>query len=171
MTLDEAIKHEEEIVKEEQYAYQECVATHNTEGAMNCRKYAEEHIQLAEWLKELKTHREIHDVLLQMIVDFDLDICCDDLMDNEEEQKICEENCTSKTKGCWVRWAKMKAMEKCKNANLLEQEPCEDTISRKAVLDLFNKSDEYSWEMGLLKKKKELDEWIKKRKAESEDKE
>lgn len=128
MTLDEAIKHEEEIVKEEQYAYQECVATHNTEGAMNCRKYAEEHIQLAEWLKELKTHREIHDVLLQMIVDFDLDICCDDLTDNEEEQKICEENCTNKTKGCWVRWAKMKAMDKCKNANLLEQETILDKI-------------------------------------------
>jgi len=117
MTLDEAIKHEEKIVEEEQYEYQECVATHNMEGAMNCRKYAEEHRQLAEWLKELKSHREIHDVLLQTLVDFDLDICCDDLMDNEKEQKICEENCDSKSKGCWVRWAKMKAMEKCKNAD------------------------------------------------------
>lgn len=58
MTLNEAIKHEEEIVKEEQYEYQECVATHNMEGAMNCRKYAEEHRQLAEWLKELKQLRE-----------------------------------------------------------------------------------------------------------------
>ena len=28
----------------------------------------------------------------------------------------------------------------------LEQEPCEDAISREAVLNLFNKSDEYRWE-------------------------
>lgn len=62
MTLDEAIKHEEEIVKEERYEYQACVATHNMVGAMNCRKYAEEHRQLAEWLKELKRYRENDEV-------------------------------------------------------------------------------------------------------------
>lgn len=49
-------------------------------------------------------------------------------------------------------------IDACKGAielleELLEQEPCEDTISRKAVLDLFNKSDGYSWEMSLLKNK------------------
>ncbi len=54
MTLDEAIKHE--VEQETQYEYQgrECVATHNMEGAMNCRKHAEEHRQLAEWLKDYK---------------------------------------------------------------------------------------------------------------------
>jgi len=61
MTLDEAIKHEEEIIEEEQYEYQECVATHNMEGAKNCRKYAEEHRQLAEWLKELREIKNIVD--------------------------------------------------------------------------------------------------------------
>ena len=35
----------------------------------------------------------------------------------------------------------------------LEQEPCEDAISRQAVLNLFNKSDNYSWEMSWLKRK------------------
>lgn len=63
MTLEEAIKHEEEIVKEEQYEYQECVATHNMEGAMNCRKYAEEHRQLAEWLKDYKRLLEQEPIL------------------------------------------------------------------------------------------------------------
>lgn len=58
MTLEEAIKHEEEVVQEIHYEYQECVAVHNMEGAKNCRKYAEEHKQLAEWLKELKNWRE-----------------------------------------------------------------------------------------------------------------
>ena len=83
------------------------------ESYMACKdgKCAEEHRQLAEWLKELKIHREIHDVLLQLLVDSDLDICCEDLTNNEEEQKICEENCDNKTKGCWVRWAKLKARE------------------------------------------------------------
>lgn len=116
MTLGEAIKHEEH--NSENY-YSLANTYHTDEGVYltmetKARNQAEYHEQLAEWLKELKTHREIHDVLLQTLVDFDLDICCDDLTDNEEEQKICEENCTNKTKGCWVRWAKMKAMDKCK---------------------------------------------------------
>lgn len=103
MTLDEAIKRYTDNAEYER--------THgNLQGCLDFR-------QLAEWLKELKTHREIHDVLLQVIVDFDLDICCDDLCDNEEERKICEENCDYQTKGCWVRWAKMKAREKCKDAD------------------------------------------------------
>lgn len=79
MTLEEAIKHEENEVQERQYQYQECVAMHNTEGAMNCRKYAEKHRQLAEWLKDYK--------------------------------------------------------------RLLDQEPCEDAISRQAVIDELNKWD------------------------------
>ncbi len=111
MTLDEAISHAIEVAelndeKEIEYAGQGMYIS-----AKDCRKCASEHRQLAEWLRELKIHREIHDVLLQLLVDFDLDICCDDLMDNEEEQKICEENCNNKAKGCWVRWAKLKARE------------------------------------------------------------
>ena len=61
MTLDEAIKHEEEVVKEMQYEYQECVDVHDTKGAMDCGKYAEEHRQLAEWLKELREIKNIVD--------------------------------------------------------------------------------------------------------------
>ena len=44
MTLDEAIKHEEEIVEEEQYEYQECVAVHNMEGAMNYQDSEDENV-------------------------------------------------------------------------------------------------------------------------------
>ena len=110
MTLEEAIKHCEEVAEEN-----EKKARKKNDGTMStrikCEECAKEHRQLAEWLRELKTHREIHDVLLQLLVDCDIDICCDDLMSNEEEQKICEENCDNKTKGCWVRWAKMKARE------------------------------------------------------------
>lgn len=104
LDLESAIKHCEEVAEEH--------TKYNFYGGYeSCDECADEHRQLAEWLRELKTHREIHDILLQTLVDFDLDICCDDLMDNEEEQKICEENCDNKTKSCWVRWAKMKARE------------------------------------------------------------
>lgn len=62
MTLDEAIKHCEEVAykKEQEYllkyggeeAYQSVEAT-------ECEKCAEEHYQLADWLKELKRDRRI----------------------------------------------------------------------------------------------------------------
>lgn len=107
MTIDEAIKHAEEVAEENE----KNAKSINNIYKKSCLECANEHRQLAEWLKELKIHREIHDVLLQTLVDFDLDICCDDLMDNGEEQRICEENCNNQTKGCWVRWAKMKARE------------------------------------------------------------
>ena len=106
MTLEEAIHREEALA----YSFGERYKRLG-EPVGDLQELEAEHRQMAEWLRELKTHREIHDVLLQTLVDFDLDICCDDLMDNEEEQKICEENCTNNSKGCWVRWAKLKARE------------------------------------------------------------
>lgn len=121
MTLEDAIKHCEEVVYQNEILmkrYDNASGynrSHNekirTYGAKGCEQLISLYRQIAEWLKELKTHREIHDILLQTLVDFDLDICCDDLMDNEEEQKICEKYCTFKTRGCWIRWAKMKARE------------------------------------------------------------
>lgn len=110
LDLESAIKHCEEVAEANGKMIEYDLA-YTDEQKEECRECASEHRQLAEWLRELKIHREIHDVLLQTFVDFDLDICCDDLMDNEEEQKICEENCGNKTKSCWVRWAKMKARE------------------------------------------------------------
>lgn len=61
MTLDEAIKHAEEIAYNlEQEA--ECIRSWGKEndtkqGAINCEKRAEEHRQLADWLKELKVFK------------------------------------------------------------------------------------------------------------------
>lgn len=46
-----------------------------------------------------------------------------------------------------------KEVDNDKRGKALEQEPCEDLLSRQAVLNLFNKSNEYSWEMSLLKRK------------------
>lgn len=68
MTLDEAIKHEEEIAEEQEgrgYCDRSvCVImdenNHNCDECevVKCRECAKEHRQLAEWLKELKSHRE-----------------------------------------------------------------------------------------------------------------
>ena len=110
ITIDEVIKYCEETAEElEEEAVKGCCD--DTEIMDIFVERAKEHRQLAEWLRELKIHREIHDVLLQTLVDFDLDICCEDLAYNEEEQRICEENCDNQTKSCWIRWAKMKARE------------------------------------------------------------
>ena len=113
MTLDEAIKHCEEVAEREQQKgyYANTEANQSTEYGTKCYECAKEHRQLAEWLKELKTHREIHEILLQTLVDFDLDMCCEDLTDDAEESKICEECCNNQCLNCWVRWAKMKARE------------------------------------------------------------
>ena len=73
MTLDEAIKRAEEVAKEEEKAakewhenqvrkcelirFAEMDYTHENE----CKKCAEEHRQLAEWLKQLKEVKRILD--------------------------------------------------------------------------------------------------------------
>lgn len=61
MTIDEAIKHAEEVADTKlQYAeLSEIQGCYN--NAKKCYAYAEEHRQLAEWLKELQAHREAWD--------------------------------------------------------------------------------------------------------------
>ena len=56
MTLDEAIKHAEEVMVENM----EKTKCRNASDpiAINCFECAEEHRQLAEWLKELKKYKE-----------------------------------------------------------------------------------------------------------------
>ena len=68
MTLIEAIQHCEEVANRERELYSMC--PENCDGSSDCRelkhgkdrgciKCAEEHEQLAEWLKELKAYREL----------------------------------------------------------------------------------------------------------------
>lgn len=62
MTIDEAIKHCEEIAKEmreKSKIYKEHFLWER--DAEDCQKCAEEHEQLAEWLKELKEYRNLFD--------------------------------------------------------------------------------------------------------------
>lgn len=107
MTIDEEIKHCEEVAEENE----KNAKSINNIYKKSCLECASEHRQLAEWLKELKEQRKIQDILLQFLVDGESDICCDDLLESEEEWEICEETCNNHTKDCWLRWAKMKARE------------------------------------------------------------
>ena len=83
MTLDEAIKHAEEVVEENSKSYEELLACKNRgnigwsksdiesvdKSIEQCKKCAKEHRQLAEWLKELKAHREAWAKLREDIID------------------------------------------------------------------------------------------------------
>lgn len=53
MTIDEAIRHCEEVAEEKE---QEAKEAHVLSG-MDCMECAKEHRQLAKWLKELKAFR------------------------------------------------------------------------------------------------------------------
>ena len=52
MTLEEAIKHAEEVAEKNEWFDKNCLES------MQCRECAKEYRQLAEWLKELKQLRE-----------------------------------------------------------------------------------------------------------------
>lgn len=72
MTLDEAIKHAEEVAEENSKSYEEWLACKNRgnvgwsksdieavdKSIEQCKKCAEEHRQLAEWLKDYKRLKE-----------------------------------------------------------------------------------------------------------------
>ena len=63
MTIDEAIKHCEEVAQEKDKSVELYKAVKATEGLIvKCETCAEEHRQLAEWLKELKEYKNYYDV-------------------------------------------------------------------------------------------------------------
>ena len=71
MTLDEAIKHAEEVAEENSKSYEEWLACKNRgnvgwsksdiesvdKSIEQCKKCAAEYRQLAEWLRELKAYK------------------------------------------------------------------------------------------------------------------
>ena len=57
MTLDEAIKHAREKANEQNYY----ASFERGKHIQSCKKCAEEHEQLAEWLEELKEYRDLEE--------------------------------------------------------------------------------------------------------------
>ena len=59
MTIDEAIAHAREVAKRRMAEYENHYDKDAHYYPTQCKKCAEEHIQLAEWLEELKQYRTI----------------------------------------------------------------------------------------------------------------
>lgn len=59
MTLDETIKHAEEVAEEQESKAKVLNGDFYQSRRNDCLECAKEHRQLAEWLKELKAYREI----------------------------------------------------------------------------------------------------------------
>ena len=72
MTIDEAIKHCEEVTETEEQKYKDWKGDYpHLKKIDSCLEYAAEHRQLAEWLKELKAYRELADWLVKAVLEED----------------------------------------------------------------------------------------------------
>ena len=98
MDLDEAIKHAEEVAKEQDKLckrYDDAsgyTRSHNedirTTDAKKCAKCAEEYRQLAEWLKELKAYKETWNKLGMWLADTRLAIAPDEFLNDVDEELV-----------------------------------------------------------------------------------
>ena len=75
MTLDEAIKHEEEVAEKQENNAKKYSRSKNVKSIektyIACLECAEEHRQLAEWLRELQAYREFADWLVKAVLEED----------------------------------------------------------------------------------------------------
>jgi len=70
MTLDEAIKHAEEVAEEKEAQAWEVQLQEEYGTIKSCKECTEEHRQLAEWLKELKAYRKAEKEIEQELVNW-----------------------------------------------------------------------------------------------------
>lgn len=104
MTLDEAIKHTEEVAEEQNKLFRLCPSEYNCDGLTNCSalkngkdkgclKCAEEHRQLAEWLKDYKR--------LKQEEKYTTDVNISEMMHEIYMEGV---NMGGEYQGCWVRY-------------------------------------------------------------------
>lgn len=67
LNLEDAIKHAEEVAKVNESWHEEYIDTAFEQHALNCKKCAEDHRQLAEWLKILKRVKFEFDEAMRII--------------------------------------------------------------------------------------------------------
>ena len=85
MTLEEGIVHAEDVARMNHEAAKHLTDEHPTQ-AEKCEACAEEHRQLAEWLKELKAYREIWNKLGMWLADTRSAIAPDETLDDVDEK-------------------------------------------------------------------------------------
>lgn len=81
MTLDEAIKHAEEVAEEQENKAKVLNGDFYQSRRNDCLKCGKEHRQLAEWLRKYQKIREIV---------FPLQFCSTDKLEHEAIMKICK---------------------------------------------------------------------------------
>lgn len=59
MTLESAIKYCNEVIEEKLEEAQDCLEVHDMENAKECEKCAEDHNQVANWLRQLQAIQRI----------------------------------------------------------------------------------------------------------------
>lgn len=69
MTLEEAIKHCEEVAEEQEWQAYKSISRTDDER-MSCLECAAEHRQLAEWLKKLKKYEEGIEKIKELVNDY-----------------------------------------------------------------------------------------------------
>lgn len=87
MTLEEGIIHVEDVARMNQEAAKHLTDEHPTQ-AEKCEACAEEHRQLAEWLKELKAYKETWNKLGMWLADTRLAIAPDEFLNDVDEELV-----------------------------------------------------------------------------------
>ena len=142
MTIEEAIKHAEEVAENKEKAVKlaKCNPDHpmlsmSEKGITEYKKCINEHHQLAEWLKELKERREKESCENKELVSVR-----QELLDRGDEvvsfRQLVErfEEVEEEYKG--VPWNLRQIYN---NFNILiGEEPCKDAVSKQAVFDIVD---------------------------------
>lgn len=137
MTLDEAIKHAEEVAEiNENIAYN--TEDDNWMDIAQCEKCAEEHRQLADWLKDYKRLLEHqHKAEMPCVSAEEMKECKDIVKKYTPKQEPCGKcNYVEGSPFC-LKYCPYDVERK------KEQQPCDDTVSRQAVLDVINLNWDY----------------------------
>lgn len=171
MTIDEAIKHAEEVAEEKEKEAWEAQLQEEYKKIKSCKKCAEEHRQLAEWLKELKAHREawmkvklaidhhteIHSDGAFYIRNFDVKKIIAEYRPKEGDPKLEHQPCDDAVsrnevidtifrecsgENLDIDFAKVLLLQRAiKALPPVTPQPCEDAISRQAVLDIVTEQE------------------------------
>lgn len=88
MTLDEAIKHCEEVAESKRKQVENDDWEKGSLTERDCLECAEEHRQLAEWLKELKAYKETWSKLGMWLADTRLAIAPDEFLNDVDEELV-----------------------------------------------------------------------------------
>ena len=89
MTLDEAIKHCEEVAESEEQKYKDWKGDYpHLKKIDSCLECAKEHRQLAEWLRELKAYEKVRRILSEVVLWSDIKRVLEEV--NADDSNRCE---------------------------------------------------------------------------------